>query len=192
MRDSSLDRVRWCFEHHQHEEALRQIARSCKDSGIPFEISPYKIRARYVDYDEGPFWDFVSSHMLSGAANVRGTRTFGTICHAGEMFGRITVEGDIVRCYNLQPSFYLGHVLDPSFAWFDGPRPCLATRCSCTVPVERNMPEWGNRMAPAAAVASYVRSLVADTPRATRFTGRWIGRFVRYAVRHPIDVLSGS
>ena len=176
----------------EHEEQLRSMAAWCDERAIPFEISPYKVRARYVKYPDGPFWDFVSSRMLSRAGDIRGSSTFGTVCHAGEMFGRITVEGDVVRCYNLQPNFYLGHVADPSFAWFSGPRPCLATRCSCTVPAERNMIEFGNRVSLPAAAISYLQALGTDTPRAARFTGRWASRFIRYAIRHPRDLLTGS
>ena len=175
-----------------HEQDLRSIAAWCDEHAIPFEVSPYKVRARYVEYQAGPFWDFVSSRMLSHAGEIRGKATFGTICHAGEMFGRITVEGDVVRCYNLQPSFYLGHVLDPSFRWFDGPRPCLAKRCSCTVPVERRMPQFGNTIGRRKAVTAYVRSLVSDVPHTSRFAGRWIARFVRHATRNPLDLLTGS
>lgn len=66
----------------------------------------------------------------------------------------------MVRCYNLQPSFYLGNITKGTFKRFKGPRPCMARRCTCVVPANRNMIRFGNK----APTLTMLRSCVRGWP----------------------------
>ena len=171
----------------KHEGPLRALAHACETAGIPLEISPYKVRAKYVRYPDNDFWKFISPRLLSRSDEIRGKSVFGTVCHAGRLFGRITVEGDVLRCYNLQPGFYLGNLVDGSFEWLPKTRPCLAAKCTCTVPVERNQVEFGNRLPWTTSAAHYVSAVLTDSPKTIGFASKWVARFARYASRHPME-----
>ena len=77
---------------------------------------------------------------------IRSSNYFGTLCNAGKDFFVIDVNGDVTRCFSfLQPLFYLGNITKGGFRQLSKPMPCLAARCTCTGPANRNMICYGKK-----------------------------------------------
>jgi hypothetical protein len=70
---------------------------------------------------------------------------YGTTCHTGELFFRITVSGDVIRRYNPQPLSYLGNITEGTFKPLGKPKPCLSAQCTSTVPANRGMIMFGQQ-----------------------------------------------
>lgn len=158
---------------------LRSLADQFEEAGIVFEVAPRKEGAHYVAYADPEFVRFMDQHALTHVQEIRGANMMGTVCHAGHQFVRVTVDGDALRCYNYQPRFALGNVTDGSFRWLDGPKPCLARQCTCTVPANRNMIEYGNRVGAGAVAADGMKALVQHGPAWAKLGTRWAGKAIR-------------
>ncbi len=152
---------------------LRSLADQFVEAGITFEVAPRKEGARYVTYADPEFIRFMDHHALKHVQEIRGANLVGTVCHTGHQFVRITVDGDVLRCYNFQPRFALGNVTDGSFRWLDGPKPCLARECTCTVPANRNMIEYGNRVGTTGLLIDAARAVVQHVPASLQLAWRW-------------------
>jgi MoaA/NifB/PqqE/SkfB family radical SAM enzyme len=164
---------------------LRMLAERFDAAAIPFEIAPLKDGMVYATYTDPEFIRFMESRPLTHVQQIRGSRMLGTFCHTGSQFARITVDGDVLRCYNLQPRFALGHVVDGGIRWLDGPKPCLAGECTCTVPANRNMIEFGRRADAGALAWDAASALVQHGPAFMRLTRRWLGRALFHETRAP-------
>lgn len=125
-------------------EQLKEVARRLAERGIGFSYQPLRVAGKYIRYSD-EFEEFLRDKSIPKTQAIRHKKLFGTLCHTGELFFKIEVNGDVVRCYNVQPSYFLGNVTKGTFKRFDGPRPCLARRCSCMVPAGRNMIRFGER-----------------------------------------------
>ncbi len=158
---------------------LRELAETFDAAAIPFEVAPLKDGMSFVKYSDPDFIRFLEARPLRNVEEIRGARMLGTICHTGSQFVRITLDGDILRCYNLQPRFALGNVSDGTFRWLEGPKPCLARHCTCVVPANRHMIEYGNR-AKASVIVVDAASAVAQHGSAWARLGlRWAGKGLR-------------
>ena len=155
---------------------LRSLAAEFGQEGIEFEVAPRKEGSHYVVYSNPEFVEFMNQHALMHVQDIRGARMMGTVCHTGSLFARITIDGDVLRCYNYQPRFALGNVTDGSFRWLDGPKPCLARQCTCTVPANRNMIEFGNKAGMLPLLGEFAFAVVENGPDLIRLGGRWAGR----------------
>ncbi len=158
---------------------LRSLADQFREAGIMFEVAPRKVGARYVTYADPEFVRFMDQHALTHVQEIRGANLVGTVCHTGHRFVRVTVDGDALRCYNVQPRFALGNVTDGSFRWLDGPKPCLARQCTCTVPANRNMIEFGNRVGTTGLLIDAARAVVQHAPASLQLAWRWGRRWKR-------------
>jgi len=147
---------------------LQALADGLADAGISFEVAPRKDGSGFIAYTDPAFVAFMDRHALAHVEDIRGMRMLGTMCHAGSLFARITLDGDGLRCYNIQPRFALGNAVRGDFKWLDGPKPCLARHCTCTVPANRNMIEYGNRVGPLRMAHDLLRALVANGPALIR------------------------
>jgi MoaA/NifB/PqqE/SkfB family radical SAM enzyme len=160
---------------------LQHLVHQFADAGIAFEVAPRKDGSRYAQYTDPEFVEFMNSHPLSHVEEIRGRRMLGTMCHTGSLFVRITLDGDVLRCYNIQPRFALGNVLRGDFRWMDGPKPCLARRCTCTVPANRHMIEYGNRATLSELFRDSGSALWRQGPALVRLGGRWTSRLIAKA-----------
>lgn len=159
-------------------EPLRSLAGTFDAAAIPFEVAPLKDGTSFVTYRDPAFVRFMESRPLGRVEEIRGSRLVGTLCHTGSQFVRITLDGDALRCYNLQPRFALGNVLE-GVRWLDGPKPCLARECTCVVPANRHMIEFGRRVGPFASTIDAARAVVEHGPAWARLGLRWAGKAVR-------------
>jgi MoaA/NifB/PqqE/SkfB family radical SAM enzyme len=75
---------------------------------------------------------------------IEGVNTFGLMCKTGCHFIRISLDGEVNRCYNFQQKLYgLGNINN---IWrpLKNVTPCLSKRCTCLLPVEWGLIEFGN------------------------------------------------
>jgi hypothetical protein len=158
---------------------LQVLARQFDTLAIPFEVAPMKDGAQFVTYHDPAFVRFMESRPLRHVDEIKGARMLGTVCHTGAQFVRITLDGDALRCYNLQPRFAMGNVVDGSIQWLKEAKPCLAKECTCTVPANRHMIEYGNRVDAASLAADAVRAIVEHGPAWVRLGLRWAAKAVR-------------
>lgn len=128
----------------EHFEQLKEIERRLSEKGITLSYQPLRVGGKYIRYSD-EFEEFLREKSVRKTEAIRHKKLFGTLCHTGELFFKIEVNGDVVRCYNVQPSYFLGNVTKGTFKRFDGPRPCLARRCTCMLPAGRNMIRFGQR-----------------------------------------------
>jgi MoaA/NifB/PqqE/SkfB family radical SAM enzyme len=152
---------------------LRPLADRLMDAGIQFEVAPRKEGMEYATYKDPEFVAFMERHALTNVEQIKGRRILGTICHTGSLFARITIDGDVLRCYNYQPRFALGNVVRGDFQWLEGPKPCLARECTCTVPANRNMIEYGNRAPLPELAQDALHAVWQHGPASVRLMGRW-------------------
>ena len=138
-------------------EQLRAIEERLANRDVDFKYQIMKIKGKYVKYNED-IESYISKKLISNTEKLRGMRLFGTYCYAGELFFRIEVNGDALRCYSRQPHFYLGNV-NRTFKRFTEARPCLARRCTCTVPANRNMIMFDEKAASSIIVKTYLIGL---------------------------------
>lgn len=147
---------------------LQALADGLADAGISFEVAPRKDSSGFVACTDPAFLAFMDRHSLAHVEAIRSMWMLGTMCHAGSLFARITIDGDGLRCYDIQPRFALGNVVRGDFKWLDGSKPCLARHCTCTVPANRNMIEYGNRVGPLRMAHDLFRALFANGPALVR------------------------
>jgi len=150
-------------------DQLRAIEESLSSRNVDFKYQIMKIRGKYIKYSEN-IENYISEKLISNTEKLRGKRLFGTYCHAGELFFRIEVNGDAVRCYSRQPHFYLGNV-NGTFKRYPETRPCLAKRCTCTVPANRNMIRFGEKATASAIPKTYLTGLFKNLHQIGRIHG---------------------
>lgn len=164
---------------------LKKLADEFSVAGISFEVAPRKEGSRYTEYTDPEFLEFMNRHALAHVQEIRGARMVGTMCHTGSLFVRITLDGDVLRCYNYQPRFALGNIVRGDFRWLDGPKPCLARQCTCTVPANRNMIEYGNRVGPLSVSRDLLSALATNGPALLRLGRTWSARAYHRTRRRP-------
>ena len=153
-------------------EQLREIEERFASRNVDFKYQIMKIGGEYQKYSEN-IESYISEKLIINTEKLRGKRLFGTYCHAGELFFRIEVNGDAVRCYSQQPRFYLGNV-KRTFRRYKEVGPCLARSCTCTVPVNRNMICFGEKATISAISKAYITGLLISLchmGRIHRFAG---------------------
>lgn len=88
---------------------------------------------------------YIADKLISNTKILRNQNFMGTLCHTGELFFKIDVNGNVTRCYNMQPFFLMGNITKGNFKRFMNTKPCLSHRCTCTVPANRHMIRYGNK-----------------------------------------------
>jgi len=89
-------------------EALQGVAERCDREGIVFSLQHAKLRTKYITYQRKEIEDFLKSRLLKNVETLQDANFFGTVCLTGMLFFRILMNGDVKRCYNMQPRFFLG------------------------------------------------------------------------------------
>lgn len=125
-------------------DQLQCLARKLENEGVIFKFQPLKSQGKYLPYSS-KVEDFLNGKMIKNTEIIRNKNLFGTLCHTGCLFFKIDVNGTVTRCYNMQPFYYLGNITNGTFRRFKQAKPCMARRCSCTVPANRNMIRFGSK-----------------------------------------------
>jgi MoaA/NifB/PqqE/SkfB family radical SAM enzyme len=157
IKNSSTDFTVTTVMSEDNFETMKKIEDQFKEKGVPFKFQIMKIGGKFVDYPD-EIETHISRKLIENTRELRGKNLFGTLCRTGELFFKINVDGEAVRCYSDQPYFFLGNVRG-DFRRFTEPKPCMARRCTCTVPVNRNMIEFGNKAPLMTTTKEYVKGL---------------------------------
>lgn len=135
-----------CLEEKFGE--LQGIAEKLEAAGVRFAFQALKVDGKFVKYSNAEIEQGIVDKFVENTDKIRGADLYGTLCHTGELFFRVNVDGQVVRCYNSQPLYNLGNVTDGTFRRFTEAKPCLAARCTCTVPANRGMILYGQKASP--------------------------------------------
>jgi MoaA/NifB/PqqE/SkfB family radical SAM enzyme len=129
----------------EHFDALKEIERAMKERKIRFRFQIEKTYGRYRSYPE-EIERYISNKLIKNTEAIRGKDFFGTLCHAGQYFFVIHVDGRVTRCYNPHPLYYeMGNMARGTFRSLKKTAPCLSRMCTCTVPANRNMICYGRK-----------------------------------------------
>lgn len=143
---------------------LQNIERHLKSKGVSFGLqallSPSVKHVKYSDEIE----QYIADRLVKNTATIRNKNFFGTMCHTGELFFNIDIHGNVTRCYDIQPLFYLGNITKGTFTRFTEAKPCTARRCTCTVPVNRNMIRFGEKASNFTIATSCLQGVFAGLP----------------------------
>jgi organic radical activating enzyme len=139
-------------------ENLRAIEQRLAERGVTFEYQVLKKGGKYFKY-KAEIEEQVKEKLSLNIETIRDKNFFGTFCHTGELFFRIGINGNVFRCYNDQSCYYLGNIGKGTFKRFAKARPCMAKRCTCTVPANRNMICYGEKASKRDIVKTYVYCL---------------------------------
>jgi len=125
-------------------ENLKAIEQRLTERGVMFQYQVLKIGKKYFKY-KAEIEEYINDKLLLNIETIREKNFFGTLCHTGELFFVVRINGDVVRCYNDQSGYYLGNIGKGTFKRFEEARPCMAKRCTCTAPANRNMICYGEK-----------------------------------------------
>lgn len=141
----------------EYFDKLIEMEKIFSNENVNFELSPLKNTTTYVKYKNLNINNYIEEKGLRNVDKIRHQNLFGTKCFTGNKFFRVNVNGDVLRCYNFQPGFLLGNIAKGSFKPFEDAKPCLSTKCSCTVPANRNMIRFGDKFNRASSISSFVK-----------------------------------
>jgi hypothetical protein len=142
-------------------EVLKGVEERLADKGVPFKYQVMQEDDVYVRYPDS-MEKYLRGRLDDNIAQTRGKNFFGRICHTGRLFFTVDVHGECTRCYNVQPRILLGNVLRGTFSLFRESKPCLASKCTCTVPANRNMIEYRTRAGRARVYTEYLAGTVSN------------------------------
>ena len=139
----------------EHLATLQNMAARFDREGVRFSLQHLKEEGKYSTYHNPQAAEFLNSRLLKNVETLRSGHFFGTNCLTGKLFFRVTQNGDVKRCYNIQPMFYLGNVADGTFRPFETALPCMSPRCTCTLPANNGMIRYGERAALPTLIRAY-------------------------------------
>lgn len=155
-------------------ERILDVERRLAARGVSLGWQVLRCGGKYVKYSD-KVEEQVSKKGLVGMEQIRARKVFGTLCHTGSLFFKIDVNGDVARCYNIQPLYILGNITNGTFSLFDAARPCTSRRCTCTTPAGRNMIRFGQK----AGLGTIVKACVQGTPRSFVYTVAKVAKVLR-------------
>jgi MoaA/NifB/PqqE/SkfB family radical SAM enzyme len=142
-------------------EKLKEIERRLTEKEVAFKYQVLKSGAKYFKYN-AETEEYISNKLDSNIETIRDRNFFGTLCHTGELFFRVDIDGEALRCYNAQSCSYLGNIVKGTFRRFSEVKPCLAKRCSCTVPANRNMICYGQSASNSEIIKTYIKGRLSN------------------------------
>ena len=138
-------------------DLLKDIANRIEIEGIRFEFQWLKSEGKYVEYPHH-IEQYISNKLIGNLKKTKDAKLFGTLCHSGELFFRIDLDGSVRRCFNAQPLYYLGNITKGTFRRLKEAKPCMAKRCGCTTPANRGMILFGQKAGKYAIAKTYCES----------------------------------
>ncbi len=126
-------------------DKLKKVEEQCSKNDLKFRYQIMKDKNGYAQYPK-IIETHIADKLISNTKILRNQSFRGTFCHTGELFFKIDVNGNVTRCYNMQPFFLMGNITKGNFQRFINTKPCLSGRCTCTVPANRYMIHYGNKV----------------------------------------------
>ena len=117
------------------------IAEKLKSHNMSLNLKHLKIDDKFVDYSP-KIKAFIDSYNKS-IPKIINLNPYGIVCYAGYQYYTIKHTGSVRRCYNHQGDYRLGNIAEGTFKPFDKPHPCYSQKCTCPVPVNRNLIRFG-------------------------------------------------
>jgi MoaA/NifB/PqqE/SkfB family radical SAM enzyme len=125
---------------------LKDINEKLSLHNIPVMLQRLKINSKtgfykYTQSTEEYLQTFFPDRI---GAKIEGLNTFGLVCQTGYRFVRISLDGEVRRCYNFQAKLYgLGNI-NKIWKPLKNIMPCLSPKCTCLLPVAWDLIEFGN------------------------------------------------
>ena len=118
---------------------LKEIEERLKEKNINFLYQLLLSPTGFHTYSPS-IEKYVSKKLMQGTTTLRNKDLFGTYCYSGSKFFVIWPNGSVTRCYSGHPIYFaLGNIRTGTFVRLKGAAPCLSPRCTCCVPLNRNM-----------------------------------------------------
>jgi MoaA/NifB/PqqE/SkfB family radical SAM enzyme len=140
-------------------DVLKGLFRRLETERVSSKFQWLKSDGNFSDYP-AEIEQFISDKLIENIIQLKEANLYGTLCHSGELFFRIDVDGNVRRCYNAQPLYYLGNILKGTFKPLKEAKPCMAPKCTCTVPANRGMILFGQTAGKYALAKSYCESWI--------------------------------
>lgn len=122
----------------ENTTALKELSVFLKENNINFCLQHMRIKNSYVEYKKETA-EFLSQNAAPEPGRI--SNSFGKLCHSGEKFLLIYENGDVYRCYSsrFNKAHSMGNIKNKNFKLFNGPMPCINSRCTCPKPISYNM-----------------------------------------------------
>ncbi len=129
-------------------EELKKVKNELNNRNVNFKFVSLKKNGKIIEYPKyiKEYLRDTNNQPVNEA--LRNFKSFRTKCFTGFAFFNIQADGSVKRCYNRQLVVFmdkLGNITDPNFKSFNSPMPCLSRRCTCTVPMNRNMIDFNKK-----------------------------------------------
>jgi MoaA/NifB/PqqE/SkfB family radical SAM enzyme len=127
-------------------KVLKNIHERLVFNDIPMMLQRLKINSKtgfykYTDEIEDYLMEYFPDRVGTKIENIN---PFGMMCKTGYSFIRISLDGEVNRCYNFQHKLYgLGNI-NKNWEVLKDIMPCLSKKCTCLLPVAWNLLEFGN------------------------------------------------
>jgi MoaA/NifB/PqqE/SkfB family radical SAM enzyme len=125
---------------------LKEINKKLTSHNIPMMFQRLKVNSKTGFFDYTPETENYLQENFPDriGAKIEGLNTFGLMCRTGYNFIRISLDGEVRRCYNFQAKLYgLGN-LNKTWRPLKCIMPCLGKRCTCLLPVAWDLISFGN------------------------------------------------
>jgi len=140
---------------------LKQIKERFDKEEILFQFQLLRINGKVVQYPEY-IEEYISGCLIKNAKTLKDRVFFGTKCLTGDLFFVIESNGDAYRCFETQPGGYLGNIVKGTFKRNNGPKPCLALKCTCEGIPNRNLILFNKKENPIKLAGYIIKSLGND------------------------------
>jgi len=127
-------------------KVLKSIHENLALHDIPMMLQRLKINSKtgfykYPEETEKYLQEYFPDRL---GAKIENINPFGMLCKTGYSFIRISLDGEVNRCYNFQQKLYgLGNI-NKDWKPLKSIMPCLSKKCTCLLPVAWNLLEFGN------------------------------------------------
>ncbi len=141
-------------------DSLCRIEQKLKEKGVTFKYQIQRVKGKHVRYP-----DKIEAYIKERDTenkSIRGKDFFGTRCHTGQYYFIVDPKGDVKRCSMPQDGSTLGNVVRGTFRRLEKPEPCLAHRCICAAPANRQMILYGNKVKGMSLAASHCRAILRE------------------------------
>ncbi len=119
---------------------IKRIYERFQAEGVSMSLQRYKDSRGFIRYPDKLERELAGFPFIEKTEEIVTFDSYGVLCETGHLFFIIMPDGTVTRCYS-QPFVhnYLGNIKDKNFKKYNSAKPCLAEKCLCTVPANRNL-----------------------------------------------------